>query len=299
MQKPVIILGAPRSGTTLLSRIVGLSDEIFLITEIAPRLKDRHCPEDRSGVSDSDLWRSHFSFSAWPTGQPRPLSERPVFDLAKLETMRTRYLEMANGKRLVIKNPLTVARVDMLKIMFPDALFVFSMRAPWPTIQSSVHKGKSSYILRTEFVSSLPADLILRAAASWAESIDVLTRESDSNWIVIRHEELIARPRAVVAALYDHAGLTHVPAYAWRIPEKRAHDYSFIKYQLMGHPYRAEIFSLLRDRAPTVGYDPSLWALPGSGLRYATEKWLGELRPSKKTNKSKARLRQIPELARA
>jgi hypothetical protein len=26
---------------------------------------------------------------------------------------------------------------------------------------------------------------------------------------------------------------------------------------------------------------------------------LGELRPSKKTNKSKARLRQIPELARA
>ncbi|HET9573847.1 MAG TPA: sulfotransferase [Methyloceanibacter sp.] len=148
MQKPVIILGAPRSGTTLLSRIVGLSDEIFLITEIAPRLKDRHCPEDRSGVSDSDLWRSHFSFSAWPTGQPRPLSERPVFDLAKLETMRTRYLAMANGKRLVIKNPLTVARVDMLKIMFPDALFVFSMRAPWPTIQSAVHKGKSSYILR-------------------------------------------------------------------------------------------------------------------------------------------------------
>ena len=67
----------------------------------------------------------------------------------------------------------------------------------------------------------------------------------------------------------------------------------------MGHPYRAEIFSLLRDRAPTVGYDPSLWALPGSGLRYATEKWLGELRQSRKTKKTKARLRRIPELARA
>ncbi|MFZ2017983.1 MAG: sulfotransferase [Methyloceanibacter sp.] len=299
MQKPVIILGAPRSGTTLLSRIVGVSDEIFLITEIAPRLKDRHCPEDRSGVSDSELWRSHFSFAAWPTDKPRPLSERPIFDLAKLESMRARYLEMANGKRLVIKNPLTVARVDMLKIMFPDAIFVFSMRAPWPTIQSAVHKGKSSYILRTEFVNGLPDDLVLRAAASWAESIDVLMRESDSNWIVIRHEELVARPQAVVAALYDHAGLAQVPGHAWRIPENRDHDYSFIKYRLMGHPYRAEIFSLLRDRARAIGYDPSLWALPGNGLRYAAETWLGELRRTKKTKKSKARLGRIPELARA
>jgi Sulfotransferase family len=296
LPKPVIILGAPRSGTTLLSRIVGASDEIFLITEIAPRLKDRHCPEDRSGVSDSDLWRGHFSFAAWPTDRPRPLSERPIFDLAKLESMRARYLEMADGKRLVIKNPLTVARVDMLKIMFPDAIFVFSMRAPWPTIQSAVHKGKSSYILRTEFVNSLPDDLVLRAAASWAESIDVLMRESDSNWIVIRHEELIARPQAVVAALYDRAGLAQIPGHAWRIPEKRDHDYSFIKYQLMGHRYRAEIFSLLRDRARAIGYDPSLWALPGSGLRYAAATWLGELRHTKK---SKARLRRVPALARA
>src|SRR6187431_3129439 len=29
-------------------------DELFLITEIAPHLKARHCPEDRSGVSDSE-----------------------------------------------------------------------------------------------------------------------------------------------------------------------------------------------------------------------------------------------------
>ena len=51
---------------------------------------------------------------------------------------------MAGDRRLVIKNPLGLPRVDMLKTMFPDALFVFALRAPWPTIQSATLKGNKS-----------------------------------------------------------------------------------------------------------------------------------------------------------
>lgn len=283
MKRPVIILGAPRSGTTLLARVMGVSDEVFLITEIEPHLRRRHCPEDRSGVSDADLWRAHFTFGAWRTDKPRPVCERPVFDAAKLASMRERYLQMAGAKRLVVKNPFNLARVDMLKAIFPDALFVFSVRAPWATIQSATVKGNTAFLVPTEFVNSLPNSLILRAAATWAESIDVLMCERDANWIVVRHEELVARPHAVIAELYDRAGLAQVPmaAHAARLPERRAQDYSFIKYQLMGHPYRAEIFSLLKERARAVGYDANLSTLPGSGLRYAAETWLSPLRWAK------------------
>ena len=90
-----------------------------------------------------------------------------MLDPSKLKTMRTRYLEMAGDKRLVIKNPLGLARVDMPKTMFPDALFVLSLRAPWPTIQSATLRGNRSFIVPTEFVNSLPDNLILRAAATW------------------------------------------------------------------------------------------------------------------------------------
>lgn len=296
MDSPIIILGAARSGTTLLARIMGSSDEVFLITEVAPHLKTRNCPEDTSGVSDAELWRCHFTFGAWQSDKPRPVCERPAYDPAKLESMRLRYLQLAGEKRLVIKNPLGLARVDMLKTMFPEALFVFSLRAPWPTIQSATIRGNKSYIVPTEFVNSLPDNLILRAAATWAESVDVLMRERDANWIVVRHEELVARPHEVIAQLYDRAGLAPEPmvAHAARLPERRAREYSFIKYQLMTHPYRDEIFSLVEKRAKVLGYDANLSALPGSGLRYAAGTWFSQLRPAKK-QKSRAKL--VPQLA--
>lgn len=282
MDRPVIVLGAPRSGTTLLARILGSSEEVFLITEIEPDLKRRHCPEDRSGLSDADLWRNHFSFASWRPDKRRPVSERPVFDAAKLNTMRDRYVALRGAKRLVIKNPYALARVDMLRGMFPDALFVFSLRAPWPTIQSATRKGNTAFLLPTDFVNSVTDDLVVRAAASWAESIDVLLRERDENWIVVRHEELVARPHAMIAELYAWAGLAPAPlAHAVRLPEQRVKDCAFIKYQMMRHPYRAEIFALLEERARAVGYDASLSAVPGSGLRYAAQSWLSQLRQAK------------------
>lgn len=270
---------------------MGTSDAVFLITEVAVHLKHRNCPEDRSGLNDAELWRGHFTFGAWRVDKPRPVCERPVFDLSKITSLRDRYLDMAVGKRLVIKNPFGLARVDMLKIMFPEALFVFVLRAPWPTIRSATAKGNGSYIVPTEFVNSLPNDHILRAAGTWAEAVDVLTQERDANWLVVRYEELVARPHAVVSDLYSRAGLTAGPRVlaAACLPESRPRDYSFLKYQLMGHPYRTEIFSLLKERARAFGYDANLSNLPGSGLRYAAETWIGQLRQQPKTKKNRRR----------
>lgn len=270
MTRPVFILGAPRTGTTLLARIIGSHDQVFLITEIEPHLKRRHCPEDQSAISDADLWREHFSFGPWRADRRRPLCERPVLDLAKLKSMRARYFRMAGAKRLAIKNPYNLTRVDMLKIMFPDAIFVFGLRAPWPTIQSATLKGNTSFLVPTDFLNSLPDDLILRAAATWAESIDVLRRDNDANWIVVRYEELLTRPREVIGQLYSHVDLPEMPAMdrAVHLPEVRLKDYSFIKSRMMGHPHRAEITALVEERAHALGYDPDLSALPGSLSRY-------------------------------
>lgn len=207
-----------------------------------------------------------------------------MFDAAKLDSMRDRYLELAGSKRLVIKNPYGLARVDMLKHMFPGALFVFSLRAPWSTIQSATRKGNSSFLLPTDFVNSMPDSLVLRAAATWAESIEVLWRERDDNWMLVRHEDLVARPQVMIKDLYVRARLKEPPSgYATRLPERRASDLSLIKYLLMWHPYRSEIFSLLLDGARAFGYDADLAALPGSGLRHAVETWIGHWRPAKLT----------------
>jgi hypothetical protein len=263
---------------------MGKSDEVFLITEVSRHLKQRNCPEDHSGLSDAELWRAHLTFGAWRTDKPRPVCERPVFDLSKLASLRRRYFDMAGTKRLVIKNPFGLARVDMLKTMFPKALFVFALRAPWPTIRSATIKGNGAYIVPTEFVNSLPNDHILRAAATWAEAIDVLTKERDANWHVVRYEQLIARPHAVISELYRRAGLTSDPTAvgATCLPEARVKDFSLIKYQMMRHLYRADILDLLEGRARTFGYNAELSKLPGNIFRYALQTWLASLRKLRK-----------------
>jgi Sulfotransferase family len=273
LDRPVIVLGAPRSGTTLLARIMGKSEQVFLITEVALHLKQRNCPEDRSGLNDAELWRNHFEFGPWRVDKPRPLCERPVFDLSKIAGLRDRYLELAGTKRLVIKNPFGLARVDMLKTMFPEALFVFALRAPWPTIRSATVKGNGAYLVPTPFVNSLPDDHIFRAAATWAEAIDVLNRERDSNWLVVRYEELVAKPNSVTTNLYRFARLTDDPIVvgASQLPQPRPRDFSVIKHQMKRHPYRAEIFSLLEGRARALGYTADLSTFPGSFSCYATE----------------------------
>jgi Sulfotransferase family len=284
LNDPVIILGAPRSGTTLLARIMGKSDEVFLITEVSRHLKQRNCPEDHSGLSDAELWRAHFTFGAWRTDKPRPVCERPLFDLSKLTSLRRRYFDMAGTKRLVIKNPFGLARVDMLKTMFPEALFVFALRAPWPTIRSATIKGNGAYIVPTEFVNSLPNDHILRAAATWAEAIDVLTKERDTNWHLVRYEELVARPHAVITELYRRASLTSDPTAvgATCLPEARVKDFSLIKYQMMRHPYRADVLALLEGRAKAFGYSADLSELRGNVARYALQTCFTRLRKLRK-----------------
>jgi hypothetical protein len=201
-------------------------------------------------------------------------------------SLRRRYLDMAGKKRLVIKNPFGLARVDMLKTMFPEALFVFALRAPWPTIRSATVKGNGSYIVPTAFVNSLPNDHILRAAATWSEAVDVLARERDANWYVVRYEELIATPRAVISELYYRTGFISDPVAigATCLPEVRVKDFSSIKYKMMKHPYRTDIYALLEGRAEALGYSADLSKLPGNVLSYALQTWLGGLRkPRKRT----------------
>ena len=288
-KSPIIILGPPRSGTTLIARILGSSDEVFLITEIKPHLKPRGCPEDRSAVSDHELWQDNLTFNGGKACGQRPICARPILEPGRLESLRARYLAMAGRKRLVIKNPLGLTRVDMLKTMFADATFVFSLRSPWPTIQSATIKGNNSFIVPSDFVKSLPDDLMLRAAATWAESIDVLERERDNNWIVVRHEELVAKPHSIIAQLCSRQGLTKLPlGYAASLPEIRVRDYTFIKHKLMQCSYRAEITSLLRDRASAFGYDANIAALPGNCCRYFAGALLKRLRPRKPARSWKA-----------
>ena len=253
-------------------------------------------------MSDAELWRGHFIFGAWRHDRPRPVCERPYFEPAKIASLKRRYLDMAGDKRLVIKNPFGLARVDMLKIMFPEALFIFAMRAPWSTIRSATIKGNGSYVVPTEFVNSLPHDHILRAAATWAEAIDVCVSERDANWHLVRYEEMIACPHAVISDLFKRIGLKTEPSVigAAGLPEARNRDFSLLKYQMRWGIPTAPISSRCSTEGPKrLAIAPTCRRFPAAAC--ATERNFGSTsggsrRRSKNCTRGKAPLNERMQL---
>jgi hypothetical protein len=98
------------------------------------------------------------------------------------------------------------------------------------------------------------------------------------------------------AKLYERIGLkAEVPADVDALPEVRERDFSLLKYQMIRHPYRADILSLIEGRAETFGYSADLSALPGSGLLFLAKSCLEPWRePKKKKTKTGCQARAGP-----
>src|SRR3989344_3947394 len=172
-RRPVIIVGSTRSGTKLISRIIGGHPDNFLITE---HREKHHIPEDRSGICEEFLWMNNLAYTSWRRNG-NPHVRVPIYNEEDIAVMREIFLNAAGDKRLVIKNPQNVMRVRFLKKMFPDALCIFCVRNPWHGGQSRLAAGNANYQLASQKNFDLPDDLLLKSVFSWKESIDIFERE--------------------------------------------------------------------------------------------------------------------------
>ena len=100
LDRPVIILSAPRWELPCL-RTIGLSDQVFLITEVARHLKQRNCPEGRSGLSDAELRRAHFLLGG-PTNRAR--SPNVLFSIGRSPLARPYFFISLLPKSVPLKD---------------------------------------------------------------------------------------------------------------------------------------------------------------------------------------------------
>lgn len=271
-QRPLIITGCPRSGTLLSARVVGSAPGLFLVTEHS---KKAIIPEDASGVIDSHLWWQGFDFAHWDSARARPLVETPLHDAPRIQKMREMYLAMAGDKRLVIKNPSHLTRLDILAEMFPDAAYLFCVRSPWHTIQSIAVKAvsKGSFLLRTERNLALPNDALLKAATSWVESIEIFEAARDArpeNWAVSRYEDLLADPAGETRRLYNALGIGDEAAVgrAATLPQARDNNYHLIKSLFRQSPHRDQVLEMMRPVCARYDYSLDIDALPSSASAF-------------------------------
>ena len=274
---PIFILGCPRSGTLLMSRILGLPEHHYLITE--HKNKDA-CREDRSGINDSKLWWNTFEFDGWNTDRDRPINEEPIYEAVNLMRLKAIYENLAGEKRLVVKNPSNMARIPLIKEMFPDAVFLFCIRNPWQTISSISHKGASgeptheSFHLRTRKLMALNNDFLLRAVHSWAESLSQYLSYREENWLSVRYEDIVLNPEKEIGRLYQALGINDPQSLRAAISFPRHGAKScFAAYKnYLASSHRSHIDALLSENCASFGYAGNFDELNISSLSYYREK---------------------------
>lgn len=273
IDRPIVILGCPRSGTQLVARMLGQCGDHFLITEH----KDKSlCPEDRAGLSDNEIWWRNCAFEAWDQENCKPLVETPVFDQEAVETMARVYRGMAQGRRLVLKNPQNVTRVPFLKAMFPNALFVFCVRHPWHTIQSMSIKDfragrfRDKSVLRTKVNLALPQNQLLRAAHSWSFAIETYLAERDDAWTSHRYEDLVSMADEALAELFTFLSIDDDRAQerAASLPRDPVSNFYVANRMFAENAYQNEIIDAIQPGCEVFAYEPSPAALPSDATSY-------------------------------
>ena len=265
--RPVLIVGCTRSGTKLVSRLIGGHPDNFLITEHREKF---HIPEDRSGVCEEFLWCNNFAYERWAKNG-NPLVRVPRYNEEDIAVMRELFLTFAGEKRLIIKNPQNIMRIPFLRKMFPDALYVFCVRNPWHGAQSRLAAGNVNYQLASRKNFDLPNDLLLKSVYSWKESIDLFEREKNENWQAVRYEDVVFKTRETVNKLFDFLGMTSDSEYfekACRLSRDLEHRYYPIKKAFRKSKFKKEIMEIVNAGCRVFPYEASIDSAPGGAWHY-------------------------------
>jgi hypothetical protein len=279
--RPIIILGCPRSGTKLIARIIGGHPDIFLITE--HKLK-KIIPEDDAKIIDCDIWFNFCKFDEYDD-RGYPIVRRPNYNKEDFDKVRKVYLDLANGKRLATKNPQHLTRVDILQEIFPDAQFVFCIRNPWHTIQSSMFGSLGNFYVLSEKTKNTTDDFLLKSASSWQEAIDMYLSKKDSNSsIAIRYEDVIYNTKDTLDKLFNFLGLDD-KLYLEKVmslPKQLNHNFYPIKRKFNKSEYKSDINKMLENGCNIFSYPVSVDVLEGDFFSYFFSK--------KNLNKTKKRV---------
>jgi|GEM_PF-2650131 len=266
-RRPVFIVGSTRSGTKLISRVIGGHPDNFLITEHREKF---HIPEDKSGICEEFLWMNNFAYEHWAKNG-NPLVRVPRYNEQDIAVMCGLFLAAADNKRLIIKNPQNIMRIKFLRKMFPDALYVFCVRNPWQGAQSRLAAGNTNYQLASQKNFDLPDDLLLKSVFSWKESIDIFEQEKDENWCAVRYEDVVFKTKETIASLFDFLGMESSGQYfekACTLPRDLKHTYYPVKKAFRKSKFKKEIMDIIQQGCAIFPYEQSIDSMPGDAWHY-------------------------------
>lgn len=221
LERPVIILSAPRAGSTLLFETLAQAAGIYSIGGESHELIES-IDELRPGGGKVDSNRLTAD-----DAMPNLVSELRRRFATELLDRDGAAPAAGTAVRLLEKTPKNALRVPFLLRVFPDALFVFLHRDPRANLSSMMQAWRSgrwvtyrrlpgwegdwSLLLPPGYRDLRGRQLEEIVAAQWRVSNDTILDDLGElpagRWTTIRYEDLVARPKVEIARLLEFAGL--------------------------------------------------------------------------------------------
>lgn len=131
VEKPTFILGTGRSGTTILGVVLSMHKDVGYLNEPKAIWHLIHPQEDIIG----NYTLNNGKYRLTPDEVTNEMNQRAA-------QMFGAYLSVTGSKRLVDKYPELIFRVDFVRVLFPDARFIFLVRNGWDTCHSIANWSK-------------------------------------------------------------------------------------------------------------------------------------------------------------
>ncbi len=231
LQRPVFIVAAPRSGSTLLFETLAASDQLVTVGGEAHWLVESvdELRVGAPGVDSNRLGADVYSVE---------LARRMHAALAeKLVDCAGRPADVLDGRRFLEKTPKNSLRIPLFNRIFPDAQFIFLWRDPRENLSSLIEAWRSgdwqtyreldgfegpwSMVLPPGWRALNGRPLEEIAAFQW-DSTNRIMREDlallpSDRWTAVEYSELIRAPQATIERLCGFLGIDVDPALRARI----------------------------------------------------------------------------------
>ena len=271
LDRPVFIIGAPRSGTSLLYAILRRSSAL------------RHWPGESHEIWEADY---HPALRGWESNALRPDDVEPT---AAARIRRAFFLVTGRRRHLIDKTPRNALRVGFVNALFPDARFIYLKRDGRENVNSLINAWRSpryrtyelpephsipgvdprwwKFVLYPGWRDDREGPVEVVCARQWVASNEHALRDfadvDPSRRFEISYEDLIAAPVDEVGRIMDFLGLEYDEAVRTKAAETATTPINIVTPPEAGKWRRenpAEIAAIEPLIAPTMtkmGYGPS------------------------------------------